>query len=760
MAAVVITAKDVANNSSTTFTGSVSVAFGANPGSATLGGTVTVNAVAGVATFSALTVNRPGTGYTLVASATGLASATTSTFDVAAGAAQRLEFGAYPVAGATAGATIDAITVLARDAAGNAATTFTGTVTLAVGTGPAGATLHGVNTKNAVNGVATFDAVSLTTAGSYTLAASASGVTSVSGPAFPLAAGPAAGLAFVSGLGQSGIGGASLALPIVVQVTDAFGNAVAGAGRAVTFAVVSGGGSVGTPSATTSASGVASTTWTLGNVVGAQGVSASSAGLTSRTVSATATGLGSSGTMQVFGGNNQFAVANTTVLTPPSVIVRDAASNPVSGVAVTFTAGAGSTISGPAAVTTASNGIATVGGWTLGATGSFTLTASAAGYTNVVFTGTVNTVPMSVTSAEKLPNGTQQFSVVGGNEGDTYTWTVNGINGGNSTFGTITSNGFYTAPAAPPVPATFAVCAQSNQTPANRGCINVTITATPSAGGELIVMNDINWADLGLAKSGGNYVYPGTAQFVKNLVGFTTTGVRSSASKVLMLLDDGYQAHNGLYASFSGDWSEVGNIITGEGFTTAQTTVHSDLNSIPSDVKVLILMMPGTAFATSEINGLKTFASQGGRILFIGENGFYYAYGLALEDAFLASMGALMTNTGACDAQGVIVNSVPHQLTAGIAASGAGGFYMNCVSDVILGPNDFALMTYSGVVVAGIAKIDLTLNSVSAPTPQVPNLSAMRAPKSSAMSVQDPNARPGTAGWTGTGPPPATPPRP
>ena len=39
-----------------------------------------------------------------------------------------------------------------------------------------------------------------------------------------------------------------------------------------------------------------------------------------------------------------------------------------------------------------------------------------------------------------------------------------------------------------------------------------------------------------------------------------------------------------------------------------------------------------------------------------------------------------MTNTGACDAPGVIVNSVPHQLTAGIAASGTGGVYMNCVS--------------------------------------------------------------------------------
>jgi hypothetical protein len=89
-----------------------------------------------------------------------------------------------------------------------------------------------------------------------------------------------------------------------------------------------------------------------------------------------------------------------------------------------------------------------------------------------------------------------------------------------------------------------------------------------------------------------------------------------------------------------------------------------------------------------------------------------------------------------------------------------------------LGPNDFALMTTTNLdpfaslpplmngqptaVVAAIVKIDLTLYSVSAQTRQAPHPSAMRMQSSSAMSVQnpDPNARPGTAGWKGTGPPP------
>ena len=41
------------------------MAIGTNPGGGTLSGTTTVAAVAGVATFSNLSINKAGTGYTL-----------------------------------------------------------------------------------------------------------------------------------------------------------------------------------------------------------------------------------------------------------------------------------------------------------------------------------------------------------------------------------------------------------------------------------------------------------------------------------------------------------------------------------------------------------------------------------------------------------------------------------------------------------------------------------------------------------------------
>jgi hypothetical protein len=65
-------------------TNMVTLALGTNPSQATLGGTLTVAAVNGVATFSDLTLDSDGSGYTLVASADTLASATSSPFNVRA----------------------------------------------------------------------------------------------------------------------------------------------------------------------------------------------------------------------------------------------------------------------------------------------------------------------------------------------------------------------------------------------------------------------------------------------------------------------------------------------------------------------------------------------------------------------------------------------------------------------------------------------------------------------------------------------------
>ena len=60
----------------------VTVALAANPGGSTLGGSTTVAAVGGIAAFPGLTLNNPGTGYTLIATSAGLTSAASTAFTI------------------------------------------------------------------------------------------------------------------------------------------------------------------------------------------------------------------------------------------------------------------------------------------------------------------------------------------------------------------------------------------------------------------------------------------------------------------------------------------------------------------------------------------------------------------------------------------------------------------------------------------------------------------------------------------------------
>jgi len=74
--------EDQYGNVVTTASNIVSVAFANNPTGATLGGTLSVTASQGVATFSNLTINKTGTGYTLSVSSSGLRSSVSSAISV------------------------------------------------------------------------------------------------------------------------------------------------------------------------------------------------------------------------------------------------------------------------------------------------------------------------------------------------------------------------------------------------------------------------------------------------------------------------------------------------------------------------------------------------------------------------------------------------------------------------------------------------------------------------------------------------------
>src|SRR5206468_3118007 len=77
-----VTAVDATGFIVSDFSGTATVAPASNPGGATLGGTTTATANNGVVVFSQLTLDKPGTGYTLRVSGGSLAAATTGSFNV------------------------------------------------------------------------------------------------------------------------------------------------------------------------------------------------------------------------------------------------------------------------------------------------------------------------------------------------------------------------------------------------------------------------------------------------------------------------------------------------------------------------------------------------------------------------------------------------------------------------------------------------------------------------------------------------------
>jgi hypothetical protein len=79
---VTVKVEDASNTVDTTFNSIVTISLAQNPGGSTLTGSLMVAAKNGVATFSNLVLNKAGSGYTLTASATGLASATAGPFNV------------------------------------------------------------------------------------------------------------------------------------------------------------------------------------------------------------------------------------------------------------------------------------------------------------------------------------------------------------------------------------------------------------------------------------------------------------------------------------------------------------------------------------------------------------------------------------------------------------------------------------------------------------------------------------------------------
>jgi hypothetical protein len=388
--AIVVTAQDAKGNTTPTFIGGVTLAIGANPGAGTLSGGGPISAVAGVATFPGVSINKPGTGYTLTASSGVLTPATSGTFDIAVGPLAQLVFTQQPT-DAVAGVTIaPAVTVTGQDAAGNTVTTFSGNVTVAIGTNAGGGTLSGTATQPAAAGVATFNGLSIQKAGTgYTLVASSGSVTPVVSSAFTITHAAAAKLSFTR---QPSTTAAGSAITPAVEVTalDEFDNVATSFTGNVMVAI-------GTNPKSAKLTGTAT-------LPAASGVAAfatlklDSAGV-GYTLTATASGLtdGTSSTFDITPGtathlafNQQPTNATAGAGIAPAVTVRalDAQGNVATGYATNVTVAIGNnpgntTLKGTATVT-AVGGVAAFPGLHVDVSGTgYTLAATSGALTGV-----------------------------------------------------------------------------------------------------------------------------------------------------------------------------------------------------------------------------------------------------------------------------------------------------------------------------------------------------------------------------------------
>jgi alpha-tubulin suppressor-like RCC1 family protein len=406
-----VAVQDALGNTVTTSTISITVAIGTNQSSGTLSGTTIVSAVGGTASFSTLSIDRAGAGYTLTATATDLTGASSASFTVYPGAATKLAFTAQP-SDVMVGATITpAAQVSVQDAQGNTVTSSTASITVAItsGTGTTGAVLGGTATVTAISGVATFANLTLDRAGSgYTLTATASGLTGATSSAFAVSVGTAAKLAFTVQPSAANAG-AAIAPAVQVTVQDAQGNTATSSTAGITLAITSGTGTSGAVLGGTvtraAVSGVATfIDLTIDKAGSGYTLAATATDLTGVS-SASFTLYPGAATKLAFTAQPSDVMVRATITPAVQVRVQDAQGNTIptatNSITMSITSGTGTTgaVLGGTATVTAISGVATFANLTIDRAGSgYTLTATASGLTGA----TSSAFAVSVGTAAKL----------------------------------------------------------------------------------------------------------------------------------------------------------------------------------------------------------------------------------------------------------------------------------------------------------------------------------------------------------------------
>ena len=228
-------------------------------------------------------------------------------------------------------------------------------------------------------------------------------------------------------------------------------------------------------------------------------------------------------------------------------------------------------------------------------------------------------------------------------------------------------------------------------------------SVAPPAGGDVIVINDVNMFDRARIDSADNI------RFSENLVSFSIDSPRSAGTSIWWDLSHAPRCDESCRRKQ--DFSKLEETWAALGYNLQDIHEAEALKNIPTEVKLIILWTPMQSYSKLEIESLKAFAAEGGRILFIGENEEYYqASGIEVENNFLHSMGALMRNIGEAHYGGntsfVVDSDNQHQIVENVTSVQG-----NYVSLLELGPNDYPLLLSNNGqdVIAAVARVDINI---------------------------------------------------
>jgi glucosylceramidase len=231
-----------------------------------------------------------------------------------------------------------------------------------------------------------------------------------------------------------------------------------------------------------------------------------------------------------------------------------------------YSDGSNRDFTGTAAWSSTNAGVATVNATGLATSvheGTTTIQATQSGVTGSAQLTVIDDVSISISpvSNSLAVNSPQQFTVTVTGASDTsVSWSVNGVTGGNSTVGTITTSGLYAAPASVPNPAAVTVTATSVAQPTRSA--SATVTIVPIAVSIVLTTDDrlhkmepqpgMNFT----ANTGGsNVIYVDETQTYQPIEGFGASFTDSAA----YLLNEVVSPKSSLNAVMSDLFTRDGN---------------------------------------------------------------------------------------------------------------------------------------------------------------------------------------------------------